>query len=101
MSVRESLTRRGSLFGSIGSIPSISCAGGDQKTSLRLSSRLISGAGGKYLWCMRSPEDQDYWGIGIYREIVELERIVYTDAFPDAKGNVVPASHYGMSGDRP
>ena len=57
--------------------------------------------GGKYLWCMRSPEGQDYWSTGIYREIVEPERIVYTDSFSDAEGNVVPASHYGMSGDWP
>lgn len=28
-----------------------------------------------------------------------MERIVYTDSFADEKGNVVPASHYGMPGD--
>lgn len=58
-------------------------------------------AGGKYLYCMRSPEGQDYWSTGIYREIVPLERIVYTDSFSDAEGNVVPATHYGMSPDFP
>lgn len=57
--------------------------------------------GGKYLYCMRSPEGQDYWGTGVYREIVPLERIVCTDSFADANGNVVPASHYGMQGDWP
>lgn len=57
--------------------------------------------GGRYLYCMRSPEGQDYWGTGIYREIVPLERLVLTDSFADEKGNVVPASHYGMTGDWP
>ncbi|MGB9939587.1 SRPBCC family protein [Methanosarcina sp.] len=57
--------------------------------------------GGKSLWCMRSPEGEDYWSTGVYREIVEQEKIVTTDSFSDAQGNVVPASHYGMSGDWP
>lgn len=56
---------------------------------------------GRYLNCMRSPEGQDFWSTGVYREIVEPERIVYTDSFSDAEGNVVPASHYGLSGDFP
>ncbi len=57
--------------------------------------------GGAYLYCMRSPEGQDYWSTGVYREIVEPEQIVYTDSFSDAEGNLVPASYYGMSGDWP
>ena len=57
--------------------------------------------GGKYLFCMRSPEGQDYWSTGVIKEIVPLERLVYTDSFADANGNVVPASHYGMSDDFP
>jgi len=50
---------------------------------------------------MQSPEGRDYWSTGIYREIVPPERIVCTDSFADEKGNVVPASHYGMGGDWP
>jgi uncharacterized protein YndB with AHSA1/START domain len=57
--------------------------------------------GGTYLNCMRSPEGQDYWSTGVYREIVPMERIVYTDSFADEKGNVVPATHYGMGPDFP
>ena len=57
--------------------------------------------GGTYLNCMRSPEGQDYWSTGVYKEIVPMERIVYTDSFADAEGNVVPATHYGMSPDFP
>lgn len=57
--------------------------------------------GGTYLFCMRSPEGQEFWSTGVYREIVELERIVCTDSFADAQGNLVPASHYGLPGDWP
>jgi len=57
--------------------------------------------GGTYLFCMRSPEGQDYWSTGVYREIVPLERIVWTDSFADEKGNVVSPSDYGMSPDFP
>ena len=57
--------------------------------------------GGKYLNCMRSPEGKDYWSTGVYRELVEPERIVYTDSFSDANGNIVPATHYGMGEDIP
>lgn len=57
--------------------------------------------GGEFHYCMRSPEGRDYWGKGIYREIVEPERLVFTDFFTDEKGNRVPATHYGMSPDWP
>ncbi len=57
--------------------------------------------GGKYLYCMRSPEGQDYWSTGVYREIAAPEKLVCTDSFADEKGNVVPASQYGMTGEWP
>ena len=57
--------------------------------------------GGKYLFCMRTPEGQDLWSTGVYREIVPMERIVCTDSFADEEGNVVPASHYGIQGEFP
>jgi uncharacterized protein YndB with AHSA1/START domain len=50
---------------------------------------------------MRSPEDKDYWSTGIYREIIPQERIVFSNSFADEKGNVVPATQYGMSSDFP
>lgn len=34
--------------------------------------------GGSYRFCMRSPEGEDHWVWGEYREIVEPERIVFT-----------------------
>jgi len=57
--------------------------------------------GGKYLYCMRSPDGKDYWGTGTYTEISEPNHIVYTDSFSDEHGNVVPASYYSMVGDMP
>lgn len=57
--------------------------------------------GGVFHYCMRAPDGQDYWGIGIYREIVPPEKIVYTDSFADAQGNLVSPSHYGMSASHP
>jgi len=51
--------------------------------------------------CMRSPEGVDYWSKGIYKEIIRPEKLVYSDAFADSEGNVVPASYYGMTGDWP
>ena len=57
--------------------------------------------GGALHYCMRSPEGRDCWGKGIYREIVEPERIVVTDFFSDEEGNLVQPSQYGMSPDWP
>jgi uncharacterized protein YndB with AHSA1/START domain len=36
--------------------------------------------GGKFLYCMRSPDGKDYWNTDVYRDIVERERIVSTDS---------------------
>ncbi len=57
--------------------------------------------GGRYHSAMLSPDGKYYWSTGVYREIVPLEKIVDTDSFSDEKGNVVPATHYGMSEDFP
>ncbi|MDD4858927.1 MAG: SRPBCC domain-containing protein [Dehalococcoidales bacterium] len=57
--------------------------------------------GGKYIYCMRSPEGKDYWSGGVIKEIVPMKRITLTDSFTDDKGNIVPATYYGMSPDFP
>jgi len=57
--------------------------------------------GGALLWCMRGPAGQDFWTTGVYREIVPIERLVYTDSRADEKGNRVPASQLGLPGDWP
>ncbi len=58
-------------------------------------------AGGRFLSCMRSPDGQDVWSTGVYKEIVPPSKLVYTDAFSDADGNIIPAFRYGFTGDFP
>jgi uncharacterized protein YndB with AHSA1/START domain len=64
-------------------------------------SRIDLRVGGEYLNCMRSPEGQDFWSKGVFREIAVPERLVMTDSFADENGNTVPASHYGLGEDTP
>jgi len=45
--------------------------------------------GGTWQYCMRSPEGETSCGASTYHEIVEPERIVYTDAFTDADGKPI------------
>lgn len=42
--------------------------------------------GGAWRSCMRSPDGRDLWLGGVYREIVEPERLVFTHAWDDADG---------------
>ena len=42
--------------------------------------------GGAFRFCMRSAEGTDHWLRGVYREIVEPERLVCTWAWEDAEG---------------
>jgi uncharacterized protein YndB with AHSA1/START domain len=44
--------------------------------------------GGTFRVCMRSPEGIEHWKQGIYREIVEPERLVFTFAWEDAEGRL-------------
>src|SRR5437867_13412021 len=55
--------------------------------------------GGKYLFCMRSPDGRDCWSTGVYREIVPLQRTVSTDSFADQNVNVVRSSQYRIPSD--
>jgi uncharacterized protein YndB with AHSA1/START domain len=43
-------------------------------------------AGGAYRTCIRSPEGKDYWMRGVYREIVEPDRLVFTFAWEVEEG---------------
>lgn len=55
--------------------------------------------GGKYLNSMQGADGKKIWSTGRYKEIIPLEKIVYTDSFANNKGNVVPASYYKMPGE--
>lgn len=52
--------------------------------------------GGKFLFCMRAPDGQDFWSGGEYHEIHQFEKIVYSMYFADAQGNRVEPAHYGV-----
>ena len=57
--------------------------------------------GGVFLRCMRSPEGRDLWVTGVFREVVVPERLVFTDSFADAQGDVVSAVRYGLGAGWP
>lgn len=42
--------------------------------------------GGRFRLCMRSPAGTDHWKQGVYHDIVEPERVVFTFAWEDAEG---------------
>ncbi len=50
--------------------------------------------GGKFLYCMRTPDGQEGWNAGEYHEIVPNEKIVYSMYFSDAQGNKVEPETY-------
>ena len=52
--------------------------------------------GGKFLYCMRAPDGQEFWNGGEYHEIVPHEKIVSSMYFSDSKGNRVESAHYGI-----
>ncbi len=61
--------------------------------------------GGKYLYCMRGPKgsewDKEMWSGGTYMEVIPMEKIVASDHFADADGNVVSPKDFGMPGEWP
>ena len=61
--------------------------------------------GGIYLYCMHGAGFdgvvKDFWNVGKFTEIVQMNRIVATVSFADENGNPVPAAHYNMPGDWP
>ena len=54
--------------------------------------------GGKWLASMMDDKGNKIWATGVYKEIMPLEKIVFTDCFADEKGNVVSSEEYGMKG---
>ena len=50
--------------------------------------------GGTRHLCMRGTNGEEAWSIGVYKEIVEPERIVYTDAFSNAAGDSIPPESF-------
>ncbi len=52
--------------------------------------------GGKFLYCMRTPDGQEFWTGGEFHEIVPPEKIVSSMFFSDSEGNKVEPKHYGI-----
>ena len=52
--------------------------------------------GGKFLFCMRTPDGQEGWNGGEYHEIVLHEKIVSSMYFADSKGNKVEPEQLGI-----
>ena len=65
------------------------------------SSQMEQRVGGKYLSCMRGPDGKEYWSTGEVKEFIPEKKLVVTDSFSDEKGNIKPASEYGMPGNWP
>lgn len=65
------------------------------------SSKMEAKVGGKYLSCMRGPDGKEFWSTGVVKELIPERKLVVTDSFSDEKGNIKPASEYGMPGDWP
>ncbi len=52
--------------------------------------------GGTFLYCMRTPDGQDYYTGGEFHEIVPHERIVYSMYFADEHGNKMAPEQLGI-----
>ncbi|MES2134206.1 MAG: SRPBCC domain-containing protein [Bacteroidota bacterium] len=55
--------------------------------------------GGKYLGCMKDHNHNETWGTGVYKEIEEGRKIVFTDNFSDNMGNIITPEEAGMPGN--
>jgi uncharacterized protein YndB with AHSA1/START domain len=63
--------------------------------------RIDARPGGLLHYSMRSPQGDEFWGRGVYREVVPPERLTYMDGFADEHGELIPPEAYGMSPDWP
>jgi uncharacterized protein YndB with AHSA1/START domain len=60
--------------------------------------------GGKFIFCMRAPQyqgGQDMYTSGVYKEIVPLKRLEFTQGLSDKDGNRIDPALVGMPPDFP
>lgn len=57
--------------------------------------------GGAFHSCIRTPDGHDCWCTGVYHEIVEPERIVYSLVAADANGDPAEPAEMGLDPDWP
>jgi uncharacterized protein YndB with AHSA1/START domain len=68
--------------------------------SCRIDLRL----GGRYVFCMRAPSDQggqDSYTAGVYKRIVPMELLEFTQSLADKDGNPIDPAQLGMPPDFP
>lgn len=58
-------------------------------------------AGGRFHYCMKSPEGKEYWNIGEFIEVNPPEKIISIMNFSDKNGNKLKPSYYGLGEDFP
>jgi uncharacterized protein YndB with AHSA1/START domain len=52
--------------------------------------------GGRHLWSMQTPDGMQMYYTGTYKEIVPMQRLVFTDSMSDAEGNILSPTMMGM-----
>ena len=55
--------------------------------------------GGKYLFCMRAPEEQggiELYSAGVYTKIIPLKHLEFTQSMADKDGNIIDPSEAGF-----
>lgn len=60
--------------------------------------------GGNYIFCMRAPAEMggfEHYSAGVYKKIVPMERLEFTQSLSDKEGNVLDPSALGMPADFP
>jgi len=60
--------------------------------------------GGKYIFCMRAPKEQggqEHYSAGVYKKIVPMERLEFTQSLSDKDGNPIDPAQAGMPPDFP
>ena len=60
--------------------------------------------GGKYVFCMRAPEDQGgqvHYTSGIYKKIIPMEYLEFTQGLSDQDGHPIDPTQVGMPADFP
>lgn len=57
--------------------------------------------GGRHLFGMLSPDGVEMYTTGSYLEVVPMERLVYSDSYSDAEGNIMSPAKMGMGEGMP
>jgi uncharacterized protein YndB with AHSA1/START domain len=68
------------------------------------SARIDLRVGGKYIFCMRAPQDQggqDSYTAGVYQRIIPMELLEFTQSLSDQEGNPIDPVAAGFPADFP